>query len=630
MRTLLISAAIVGAFGCGKVEEDTQETATVDTQSDGLDLDQDGVTEADGDCDDSNPEVYPGRLEDCNGIDDNCNDLADEGFTDTDGDTIADCVDEETCDGIDNDGDGDIDEGYADSDGDGIPDCASEEECDGIDNNGDGQIDEGFDVDGDGVKTCDGDCDDNDSEVFEGATEIPDDGKDNDCDGLIDESLIEEGAIRIVEIMWNPGRTSDPNGEWFEVRNMTEAQINISGMIISSSDGETHTVTSNEVVSIESGSDFVFGSNGDTSSNGGVDVDYVYSDFTMSNEVDDIVLSLNGVTLDTVSWDDGLTMPDPDGASTLLDPWGYTNGGSESSSEYWCEATLSWDGGDYGSPGEVNEWCASIDHDFDGMTIGEGDCDDTDADVYQDAPEIDATKDNDCDGDIELMPVAVATYDTNTSSLEHCDSIYLDGSGSYDPDNSPTGNLTYSWELAAAPNASALTTADISSPTDTSPTFIPDVSGSYTFVLTVNDGGTNSYPVTLSVAVTSRQTNSAPIADAGSDQTSSESVSCQTQDYGATWTCTDCSDNSFNLDSSGSTDADSDEYKYSWVITNGSSVATLDDATIASPVLTVTGPSATYGTTNTEAVEVELTITDCYGAASAADSVTLSLECTGN
>ena len=631
LRTLIISVGLVGSLGCSKGDVDTMETgSTIDTQGDGVDVDQDGVSEADGDCDDTNPDVYPGRMEDCNGVDDNCNEMADEGYPDSDGDLVADCVDEETCDGVDNDGDGDIDEGFADSDGDGIADCVSNEECDGIDNNGDGQIDEGFDLDGDGVKSCEGDCDDADSEVFEGATEIPGDGKDNDCDGLVDESVLEEGAIRIVEILWNPGRTSDPNGEWFEIRNMTEVPINISGLVISSTDGDTHTVSGADVVTVEAGADFVFAGNGDTSTNGGVDVDYVYSGIHLSNEVDDLILTLNGVTLDSVSWDDGLTMPDPDGASTLLDPWGYTNGGSESSSEYWCEATLSWDGGDYGSPGDVNEWCASIDHDGDGMTIGEGDCDDTDADVYDSAPEIDVLKDNDCDGDVELMPVAIATYDTSSSSLDHCDAIYLDGSASYDPDNSPTGNLTYSWELAAAPNASSLTTADISTATDMNPTFVPDVSGSYTFVLTVNDGGTDSYPVVLTVSVSTRSTNSAPVADAGSDQTWSETTSCQSQDYGATYTCVDCSDNSFTLDSSGSSDADSDQYTYSWVITNGSSVAVLDDSTIASPVLTVTGPSATYGSTNTESVDVELTLLDCYGASSVADSVTLNLECTGS
>lgn len=93
---------------------------------------------------------------------------------------------EEICDGIDNNGDGLIDEDFADTDGDGLADCIDncpetpnpdqldvdangigdacevpevEEICDGIDNNGDGFIDEGFgDIDADGVADCVDNC----------------------------------------------------------------------------------------------------------------------------------------------------------------------------------------------------------------------------------------------------------------------------------------------------------------------------------------------------------------------------------------------------------------------------------------------------------------------------------------
>jgi hypothetical protein len=87
-----------------------------------FDQDGDGFSVPQGDCDDRDPERYPGRTEDCNGIDDNCNEQTDEGFDDTDNDGVADCIDVEECDGQDNDGDGLIDEGSADTDGDGTPD----------------------------------------------------------------------------------------------------------------------------------------------------------------------------------------------------------------------------------------------------------------------------------------------------------------------------------------------------------------------------------------------------------------------------------------------------------------------------------------------------------------------------
>ena len=94
----------------------------------------------------------------CDGIDNNCNGTDDEGFTDSDGDQIADCVDEdddqdgdpdhldcqpldpkihngadELCDGIDNDCDLEIDEDDGDTDGDGIADCLDpDDDNDGV------------------------------------------------------------------------------------------------------------------------------------------------------------------------------------------------------------------------------------------------------------------------------------------------------------------------------------------------------------------------------------------------------------------------------------------------------------------------------------------------------------------
>ena len=45
------------------------------------------------DCNDSSATVFPGAAELCDGVDQDCDGTADEGFTDTDGDGIADCVD---------------------------------------------------------------------------------------------------------------------------------------------------------------------------------------------------------------------------------------------------------------------------------------------------------------------------------------------------------------------------------------------------------------------------------------------------------------------------------------------------------------------------------------------------------
>ena len=613
----------------------TEETgSTIDTGQSAYDGDGDGVTVADGDCDDENADVYPGRTEDCNGVDDNCNDMVDEGFGDADEDGIADCEDTEECDGLDNDGDGEVDEDFSDADGDGTADCADGEECDGLDNDGDGDIDEGYDVDGDGYTQCgsddlEPDCDDTDDSVFPGAEEVVGDGIDNDCDNRVDEGNWVEGDVFITEVMSNPGMVSDANGEWFEVYNGTTEMVYLNGLeIYSSVDGDYHQVESDELLWLEAGEYFVFGNNDQTIENGLVEVGYVYTGITLSNEDDDLILVMDGVTLDDLTWDDGLTMPDPDGASISLDPWYMTSFFNNEASS-WCAALDQWDTStDAGSPGAENELCSTIDHDFDGYSRDEGDCDDDNDTVYPGAPETEPTLDNDCDGDIEWMPVADASYDEDDSTLLHCDTLYLDGSDSYDPElvyHGVGSELTYDWSLDSVPADSSTTVDDITDSDDESPTFIPDVPGDYSFSLVVDDGGVESDVSELNLTIAERTANSAPAADAGSDESYEEASNCQAINYGESYSCAACEDYDFSLSATGSTDADSDWMTYAWSVTSGS--ATLDDSTSDSPTLTFTGPSATYGSDTVETVEVELTATDCYGD-SGTDTVTLTFTCT--
>lgn len=170
----------------------------------------------------------------CNGMDDDCNGQTDEGFPDTDGDGVANCVD--NCPDVANpdqkdtnhDGVGDAcSTTNKDSDGDGDPDstdCApndptishkAQEKCDGKDDNCNGTVDDEnakgctvyyMDSDGDGYgvtsasatsrclcspqgdwrATSSDDCNDNDKAIHPGAAEVCD-GKDNNCDGSVDD-----------------------------------------------------------------------------------------------------------------------------------------------------------------------------------------------------------------------------------------------------------------------------------------------------------------------------------------------------------------------------------------------------------------------------------------------------------
>ncbi len=639
---LILASAFLLAGNC-KGNDTGPDTTPDDTQdhdswADFVDADGDGVTESDGDCDDGDPNVFPGNEEDCNGADDNCNGVIDEGYTDTDEDGTADCVDSEECDGVDNDGDGTVDEGFADTDGNGTADCVEEEICDGLDNDGDGEIDEGQDADGDGYTWCGSeeaaaDCDDSDASISPGETETEGDEIDNDCDGLVDEGQWAEGDIVIVEIMANPEAVSDAYGEWVEIYNASGRELFLNGLLITSTvDSDYHVITSDELIVLEPEELMVLGVNEDSSVNGDVSVDYQYSDVILSNETDDLLIMAGELLIDQVSWDDGATMPDHSGASMSLDPWVYQDdsGGfvahvDNDNGENWCDSVVAWGlRTDDGSPGGLNEYCHSWDHDGDGYNTDDGDCDDGDPTVYPGAPEVDPTVDNDCDGDIEWAPTAIGDYDPVNSSLLTCSPLYLVGSGSFDPEGDP---LTYSWELVSVPSGSARVTADIQDETDADPVFYPDVVGDYEFSLTVNDGGVDSTAVSVAVTISDRGANVAPVVSAGSDQSYSYTQTCTLTGY--SYTCADCSDYDFALDATGTTDPDDSDLSYSWTITSGSSYGSLDDSSSATPTLTMTNLTCTYGSTTVYTVELSVTATDCPGD-SGSDSVTITYSCTGS
>ena len=115
--------------------------------------------------------------EQCDGLDNDCNGVTDDGFLDTDSDTVADCIDEDD----DNDGVGDGSDNcrlvpnplQEDADGDGAGNA-----CDPDDDN-------------DGTPDIE-DCEPFDNKVYPTALEQCDD-IDNDCDGSTDEDLCFDG-----------------------------------------------------------------------------------------------------------------------------------------------------------------------------------------------------------------------------------------------------------------------------------------------------------------------------------------------------------------------------------------------------------------------------------------------------
>jgi hypothetical protein len=204
---------------CGNaLDEDCDGIARAD------DCDRDGYGEAQGDCNDTDPGVFPEAYELCDGIDNDCDQLTDESFGIANGCQLgvgacavagrlvcsrdgeyAVCAgtpalpQPEICDGLDNDCDGAADEDNV------CPVCvpvnAVDDTCDGVDDDCDGTADDDFQatvttcgvgacaatgeltcVNGKPVSTC--------VAGSGAASDVTCDGVDDDCDGQKDEDFV--------------------------------------------------------------------------------------------------------------------------------------------------------------------------------------------------------------------------------------------------------------------------------------------------------------------------------------------------------------------------------------------------------------------------------------------------------
>ena len=110
---------------------------------------------------------------------------------------------------------------------------------------------------------------------------------------------------------------------------------------------------------------------------------------------------------------------------------------------------------------------------------------------------------NDGHGDSEPVTVTITTLNSKPVANAGPDQealvgqlIHLNGSGSHDADGDP---LTYFWSLTVIPQGSS---ADVVDPNSLTPSFIPDVAGTYVVQLIVNDGHLDSEPDTATVTIT--------------------------------------------------------------------------------------------------------------------------------
>lgn len=174
-------------------------------------------------------------------------------------------------------------------------------------------------------------------------------------------SPLQRRAVIVREIMKDPAAVSDTKGEWIELVNVTSQAFDLKGWVLDDFGSNHHVIGGSSGISLWALPQVpvVLGINADPATNGGVQVDYKYTNFSLNNTDDVIALfAPNGALVDWVAYDDGIFWPDTPGASLTLRPACVLPGLADDGA-FWCDASspIGAAGTDLGTPGATNDAC---------------------------------------------------------------------------------------------------------------------------------------------------------------------------------------------------------------------------------------------------------------------------------
>lgn len=175
--------------------------------------------------------------------------------------------------------------------------------------------------------------------------------------GMAQESP-KSGDIIITEFMANPFAVSDTKGEWIELYNGSTKDLLLNGLILSDNGSNSHQISTEDSTILKPGQYFLLARNDNPAENGGIQPDYIYSNFTLGNSEDEIILMTNeDLLIDYVFYN-----PDWDlaaGASLELDLASY-NASENDNKDNWHIAIDTYGAGDLGTPGATNSQSSGI------------------------------------------------------------------------------------------------------------------------------------------------------------------------------------------------------------------------------------------------------------------------------
>ena len=205
-----------------------------------------------------------------------------------------------------------------------------------------------------------------------------------------------EGDLIITEVMyWGTNGSDD---DWFEVYNASNINIDLMGLQVSTLN-DSYTVSNSTI--LLSGEYIVFLESTNQFANGNFptnQVDAIETGMFINNAGDSVYLNYDGTTLAELNIPSRNSLGIAQRVSWIMDDYS----GTQDDLSNWCfSSTVAYSLFNltyYGTPGADNDSC---DQDGDGFSIGQGDCDDDDANVFPGQTETLNGIDDNCDGDTD-------------------------------------------------------------------------------------------------------------------------------------------------------------------------------------------------------------------------------------
>jgi hypothetical protein len=177
------------------------------------------------------------------------------------------------------------------------------------------------------------------------------------------------GQVIVTEILFDPEKTGDTTGEWFEVKNLAATAVDLAGCSFSDDAGSTFTIPAEPPLALSPGALGVFARSADPAANGlgpEVAVTYAYGAWPLGNTDDEIALTCGGTLIHELAYDGGFlsqggAVPGigKGGHAIQLDPGAMTAAASVLQGN-WCDAPIVLLSGDFGTPGKPNPPCPFV------------------------------------------------------------------------------------------------------------------------------------------------------------------------------------------------------------------------------------------------------------------------------